>query len=99
MRSVATKRLHKAPYRYATKRELSRRDEDGKKIIFADNSPTTGVNIYTVNADGSGLFQVTHDGGDDDPAWGTHPPVGSAEPTADHTLREPNGRSQRPWPC
>lgn len=49
---------------------------DGKKIIFAGNSPTTGVNIYTVNADGSGLFQVTHDGGDDDPSWGTHPPVG-----------------------
>jgi dipeptidyl aminopeptidase/acylaminoacyl peptidase len=49
---------------------------DGKKIIFAANSPTTGVNIYTVNADGSGLFQVTRDGGDDDPAWGTHPPAG-----------------------
>lgn len=48
---------------------------DGKKIIFGGNSPTTGVNIYTVNADGSGLFQVTHDGGDDNPTWGTHPPV------------------------
>ena len=72
---------------------------DGDKIIFAANSPATGRNIYTANADGSGLTQVTHDGGDDDPAWGTHPPVGSAEPTADHTLREPNGRSQRPWPC
>jgi Tol biopolymer transport system component len=49
---------------------------DGKKIIFAGNSPTTGVNIYTVNADGSGVFQVTHDGADDDPSWGTHPPAG-----------------------
>jgi len=49
---------------------------DGTKIIFAGNSPTTGVNIYTVNADGAGLFQVTHDGADDDPSWGTHPPVG-----------------------
>jgi Tol biopolymer transport system component len=48
---------------------------DGTKIIFAGNSPTTGVNIYTVNADGRGLFQVTHDGADDDPSWGTHPPV------------------------
>jgi len=51
---------------------------DGTKIIFAGNSPTTGVNIYTVNADGSGLFQVTHDGADDDPSWGTHPSVGSS---------------------
>jgi TolB protein len=49
---------------------------DGKKIIFAANSPATGRNIYTVNADGSGLSQVTHDGDDDDPVWGTHPPVG-----------------------
>lgn len=46
---------------------------DGKKIIFAAISPATGRNIYTANADGSGLFQVTHDGGDDDPVWGTHP--------------------------
>jgi hypothetical protein len=46
---------------------------DGKKIIFAANSPTTGTNIYTANADGTGLTQVTFDGSDDDPAWGTHP--------------------------
>jgi hypothetical protein len=26
-----------------------------------------------VNADGSGLFQVTDSGGDDNPDWGTHP--------------------------
>jgi Tol biopolymer transport system component len=48
---------------------------DGKKIIFAANSPA-GANIYTANADGTGLVQVTHDGGDDDPSWGTHPPLG-----------------------
>jgi Tol biopolymer transport system component len=48
---------------------------DGKNIIFAANSPTTGTNIYTANADGSGLTQVTFDGNGDDPAWGTHPAV------------------------
>jgi Tol biopolymer transport system component len=46
---------------------------DGKKIIFASNSPATGVNIYIANADGTGLTQVTQDGGSDDPTWGTHP--------------------------
>ena len=46
---------------------------DGKQIVFAANSRATGVNIYTVNADGSGLVQATQDGGDDDPVWGTHP--------------------------
>jgi len=48
---------------------------DGRKIVFAANSPATGRNIYAANADGSGLSQLTHDGNDDDPAWGTHPPV------------------------
>ena len=47
---------------------------DGKKIIFVALSPATGVrNIYTANADGTGLAQVSFDGNDDDPAWGTHP--------------------------
>ncbi len=46
---------------------------DGTKIIFAANSPKTGTNIYIANADGTGLTQITQDGGDDDPAWGTHP--------------------------
>jgi Tol biopolymer transport system component len=46
---------------------------DGMKIIFAANSAATGTNIYTANADGTGLTQVTFDGSDDDPAWGTHP--------------------------
>ena len=49
---------------------------DGKKIIFAANSAATGTNIYTANADGTGLAQVTHDGDDDDPTWGTHPLAG-----------------------
>jgi Tol biopolymer transport system component len=49
---------------------------DGQKIVFARIPGATGRrDLYTVNADGSGLFQVTHtpdideDGGD----WGTHP--------------------------
>jgi WD40 repeat protein len=46
---------------------------DGKKIIFAAGTTAVGVNIYTANADGTGLTQVTFDGNDDDPAWGTHP--------------------------
>jgi Tol biopolymer transport system component len=46
---------------------------DGKKIIFAAFSPSIGTNIYTANADGTGLTQVTFDGLGDDPAWGTHP--------------------------
>ena len=49
---------------------------DGKKIIFVAVSPATGIkNIYTANADGTGLTQVSFGGSDDDPAWGTHPPV------------------------
>jgi hypothetical protein len=34
-----------------------------------------GSNIFTVNADGSGLTQVTHDGVDDADC-GTHPHAG-----------------------
>jgi len=49
---------------------------DGKKIIFAANSPATGRDIYTANVDGGGLSRVTFDGNDDDPYWGTHPPTG-----------------------
>ncbi len=47
---------------------------DGSKIVFTrSNADGTSENIYTVNADGSGLFQVTDGGGDDDPDWGTAP--------------------------
>jgi Tol biopolymer transport system component len=49
---------------------------DGNKIVFGRNQGDDGQrDLYTVNADGSGLFQVTHTpdidefGGD----WGTHP--------------------------
>jgi hypothetical protein len=41
---------------------------DGQHLVFAVNTATE-VNIYTANADGSSLAQVTHHGGDD-PDWG-----------------------------
>src|SRR5262249_43230304 len=44
---------------------------DGTKIAFS-----RGGEIYTVNVDGTGLFQVTHAAGSDLPDWGTHPPTG-----------------------
>jgi Tol biopolymer transport system component len=49
---------------------------DGSKIVFTRSS-ADGVqeNIYIVNADGSGLFQVTNSGVDDHADWGTHPTV------------------------
>jgi hypothetical protein len=50
---------------------------DGKKIIFAARAPAGTTNIYTANANGTGLTQLTHDGEDDDPACGTHPLAGS----------------------
>ena len=50
---------------------------DGRKIAFSRHSllPTEQFDLYTVNADGSGLFQVTNtpdlqEGGQ---SWGTHP--------------------------
>jgi Tol biopolymer transport system component len=49
---------------------------DGKKIIFSVVTYAAGFNIYTANADGSGLTQVSFGGADDDPAWGTHPLAG-----------------------
>jgi hypothetical protein len=48
---------------------------DGQKIAFGRNQDDGQRDLYTVNADGSGLFQVTHTpninefNGD----WGTHP--------------------------
>jgi Tol biopolymer transport system component len=48
---------------------------DGKKIVFGRQPGTAQRDLYTVNADGSGLFQVTNTpeieefSGD----WGTHP--------------------------
>jgi Tol biopolymer transport system component len=53
---------------------------DGTKIVFVRSSVEGNArqsNIYTVNADGTGLFQVTHDGFPyNGPDWGTHPPTG-----------------------
>lgn len=48
---------------------------DGTKFAFDRFDPNGGLHhIYTVNADGSGLFQVTRSGFDDEaPDWGTHP--------------------------
>ncbi|MET0564489.1 MAG: hypothetical protein ABW114_13730 [Gaiellaceae bacterium] len=48
---------------------------DGKKIVFGRRTGNGQRDLYTVNADGSGLFQVTHtpnisEGNGD---WGTHP--------------------------
>jgi Tol biopolymer transport system component len=47
---------------------------DGTKIVFTRQS-RSGQNIYTVNPDGSGLYQVTHAGlfSDGQPDWGSHP--------------------------
>ncbi|GAB3790991.1 hypothetical protein GCM10027601_35250 [Nocardioides ungokensis] len=47
---------------------------DGTKIAFSRFSAKTHVkNIYTVNSDGTGLFQVTRTGFQDfAPDWGTH---------------------------
>lgn len=48
---------------------------DGSKILFGRRQGSGQADLYTANADGSGLFQVTHTpdideaGGD----WGTHP--------------------------
>lgn len=46
---------------------------DGKKIIFTRISANgTQENVYTVNADGSGLTRVTNTGADQ-ADWGSHP--------------------------
>jgi len=49
---------------------------DGTKIVFSRLSAATGErDLYTVKADGSSLFQVTHTAGIDESEndWGTHP--------------------------
>jgi Tol biopolymer transport system component len=47
---------------------------DGTKIVFArGTSPDNDSNVYTVNADGSGLTHVTHGGADSAPDLGTRP--------------------------
>jgi dipeptidyl aminopeptidase/acylaminoacyl peptidase len=48
---------------------------DGHKIAFLRNQDDGQRDLYTVNADGSGLFQVTHtpDISEFNGDWGTHP--------------------------
>jgi Tol biopolymer transport system component len=55
---------------------------DGTKIVFEmrtapSQGGTASINIFTANADGGGVQQVTHDTSitfqDDSPDWGTHP--------------------------
>jgi Tol biopolymer transport system component len=48
---------------------------DGQKIAFGRNVDDEQRDVYTVNADGSGLFQVTHtpDISEFNGDWGTHP--------------------------
>jgi Tol biopolymer transport system component len=48
---------------------------DGQKIAFGRNADDDQRDLYTVNADGSGLFQVTHtpDISEFNGDWGTHP--------------------------
>ena len=50
---------------------------DGTMIaVVRSHSNDVDGEIYTVNVDGTGLTQVTHAPGANDPDWGTHPPVG-----------------------
>jgi Tol biopolymer transport system component len=48
---------------------------DGRKILFRLTTPGFGEggDLYTINADGTGLTQVTHDGDVDIADWGTRP--------------------------
>jgi Tol biopolymer transport system component len=48
---------------------------DGRKIVFGRNQDDGQRDLYTVNADGSGLFQVTDtpDISEFNGDWGTHP--------------------------
>jgi Tol biopolymer transport system component len=47
---------------------------DGKKIVFKRATGTgEGGDLHTINVDGTGLTQVTHDGDVEFGDWGTHP--------------------------
>ncbi|MCI0614128.1 hypothetical protein L0244_14170, partial [bacterium] len=41
----------------------------GDKVVFVSGAQGGGTNIYTMNVDGSGLQQLTHDGGSWQPDW------------------------------
>jgi Tol biopolymer transport system component len=50
---------------------------DGRKIAFVRSFHNdVDGEIYTVNADGTGLTQLTNAPGSGSPDWGTHPPTG-----------------------
>ena len=42
---------------------------DGSRLAFRDRDPESPGQIFVINADGSGLRQVTHDGENHWPAW------------------------------
>ena len=48
---------------------------DGTKIVFTSFTAAAGRDIYTVNADGTGLTRITYGGLSSSPDWGTHPPA------------------------
>jgi Tol biopolymer transport system component len=52
---------------------------DGTKIVFTRVTANgTRSNIAIVNADGSGLVQITNTGDADQADWGTHPLLGGS---------------------
>ncbi len=65
---------------FSDARSISCRDPgwspDGTKIAFTRATKGTPSSIYTVNADGSSLSQVTNARGDSQPDWGPHPLAG-----------------------
>jgi hypothetical protein len=47
---------------------------DGTQIVLAIGT-ADGKAAYTMNADGTRVTQVTHDGDVDAADWGSHPPI------------------------
>lgn len=65
---------------------------DGHKVAFRRTTPGFGESgdLYTINADGTGLFQVAH-GDVEDADWGTHP-----SRAADNGAGPPQSHGERP---
>jgi TolB protein len=42
---------------------------DGTKVVFSQPDFKGGFNLFVVNADGSDVTQITHDGNNDNPDW------------------------------
>lgn len=53
---------------------------DGSRLAFASNMTGSNEEIYTINANGTGLKRLTFSHGYDNlaPVWNPHPPAGSA---------------------